>query len=157
MVLMLRNCLLTAILACLATCHAAVSLANEKTDCVGANAQAATGSPACQGHPGKTCSECVPGDSPVSDLFYNYYVDPRCGAVYAASMYHAPHATPGMAGGVYCTYQPFLPHEYMYCHDRVYHRLSNQKQGLNRTHVTYRPMVGQIIATNFNWLFGIPR
>ena len=73
------------------------------------------------------------------DLFYNYHVGPNCGATWTAGMYPSPYPTPAVNGGTYYTYQPLLPHEYMYKHERVYHRYYNHGMGLNRTRVTYSP------------------
>ena len=57
---------------------------------------------------------------PRYDLFYNYYVDGDSGV--PAQMYPAPRPTPPFVGHTYFTYQPFLPHEFMYPHSRVYRR-----------------------------------
>ena len=61
---------------------------------------------------------------PVSqqDLFYNYYVgNPTCGI--PAQLYLCPQPTPALVGHTYYTYQPLLPHEMMYRHDRTYFRI----------------------------------
>jgi len=77
------------------------------------------------------------GDGPAygapyqADLFYNYYVGPGPSGV-AAGMYLAPKPVPPLVGHTYYTYQPFLPHEYMYRHARQYVRDYNG--GRNRTH-----------------------
>jgi len=73
------------------------------------------------------------------DLFYNFHVDPNCGATATAGMYPSPHPTPAVNGRTYYTYQPLLPHETMYKHKRVYHRYYNHGMGLNRTRITYSP------------------
>ncbi len=56
-----------------------------------------------------------------NDLFYNYYVAPGCGGV-GAQMYLCPRPTPPWVGHTYITYQPLMPHEFLYKHHRVYHR-----------------------------------
>ena len=57
------------------------------------------------------------------DLFYNYYVGPApmAGGV-AAGMVPAPLPTPPLVGHTYITYEPFMPHEFLYKHSRSYHR-----------------------------------
>lgn len=91
--------------------------------------------------PGVGCRTCANGQclyryygSP--DLFYNYYAWPSCTNV-GAELYVSPRPVPPLVGHTYVTYQPFLPHEYMYEHHRTYHRYYNGGQGLNRTHVKY--------------------
>lgn len=54
------------------------------------------------------------------DVFYNYYLPPAMDGT-AASMYPAPLPVPPQMGQSYITYQPLLPHEHMYRHDRVYY------------------------------------
>jgi hypothetical protein len=55
------------------------------------------------------------------DLFYNYYVPPGgCGAP-GAQLYVSPLPTPPYVGHTYITYQPLLPHEFLYEHHRTYH------------------------------------
>ena len=51
------------------------------------------------------------------DLFYNFYEGPQpCGT--AAQMYISPLPVPANVGHTYTTYQPWMPHEYMYKHVR---------------------------------------
>ena len=54
------------------------------------------------------------------DVFYNYYMQPAMDGT-AAAMYAAPFPVPQRVGQSYYTYQPLLPHEHMYRHDRVYY------------------------------------
>ena len=70
------------------------------------------------------------------DLFYNYYVNPNCGGM-GAAMYVSPVPVPAHVGHTYITYQPMMPHEFMYDHHRTYHRYYNDGRGLTRTHVKY--------------------
>jgi hypothetical protein len=70
------------------------------------------------------------------DLFYNYYAQPQCGGV-GADMYPAPVPTPPLVGHTYYTYQPLMPHEYMYRHHRIYHQYYNYGRGWNRTRVIW--------------------
>lgn len=60
------------------------------------------------------------------DLFYNYYVPPAgCGGV-GAGLYPCPRPTPPVVGRTYVTYQPLMPHEFMYPHHRTYLRRNCQ-------------------------------
>jgi len=70
------------------------------------------------------------------DLFYNYYAWPSCTGL-GAELYISPRPVPPLVGHTYITYQPLMPHEFMYHHKRTYHRYYNGGQGLNRTHVSY--------------------
>ena len=59
------------------------------------------------------------------DLFYNYYAQPG----QPAGMYPAPFPTPSIAGHVYYTYQPLLPHEFLYPHAREYYTMHGYYHG----------------------------
>ncbi len=70
------------------------------------------------------------------DLFYNHYVPPAgCNSV-GASIYPSPRPTPPVVGYTYVTYQPLMPHEFMYPHKRHYRRV-HPDGGVTRTHVCY--------------------
>ncbi|HUT13323.1 MAG TPA: hypothetical protein VMY42_22740 [Thermoguttaceae bacterium] len=70
------------------------------------------------------------------DLFYNYYVPPgACGGV-GAQLYVSPRPTPPLVGHTYVTYQPLMPHEFMYSHGRTYLR-RNPGSGWTRTVVSW--------------------
>lgn len=56
------------------------------------------------------------------DLFYNYYVPPDAGAGLGAKLYVCPRPTPPFVGHTYFTYEPLMPHEFLYPHARVYTR-----------------------------------
>src|SRR5687768_5084458 len=58
------------------------------------------------------------------DLFYNYYVGNNCGGM-GAQLYLSPRPVPAFVGHTYITYQPLMPHEFLYAHDRTYHRYYN--------------------------------
>lgn len=83
------------------------------------------------GHHGQgiVCREYQYGNP---DLFYNFYVPPTCGGV-GAALYPAPLPVPAYVGQTYITYQPFMPHEFLYQHHRSYHRYYNEGRGLTRT------------------------
>jgi hypothetical protein len=102
-----------------------------------------------QGYGG--CRTCSNGDCQYRfygqpDLFYNYYVPPTCGGM-GAELYLSPRPVPPHVGHTYITYQPLMPHEFMYHHHRTYHRYYNSGQGLTRTHVKY----GTSIKPNWFW------
>ena len=78
----------------------------------------------------------VPRSFGQPDLFYNYYVPGGPGGVPAA-MYLAPRPVPPLVGHTYFTYQPLLPHEYLYPHQRSYYRYYNCGTGLTRTSVRF--------------------
>jgi hypothetical protein len=97
------------------------------------------------------CRTCSNGDCQYRyygqpDLFYNYYQGNNCGGV-GAELYLSPRPVPAHVGHTYITYQPLMPHEFMYHHHRTYHRYYNGGQGLTRTHVKY----GTSIKPNWFW------
>ena len=60
------------------------------------------------------------------DLFYNYYVGPAgvanpFGANEVAGMYPSPLPVPPLVGHTHITYQPLLPHEFLYPHKHTYY------------------------------------
>ncbi|MFL2869723.1 MAG: hypothetical protein ACJZ8O_03155 [Pirellulaceae bacterium] len=69
-------------------------------------------------------------------LFYNYYAPVQGGGM-PAQIYTAPRAVPAAVGHVYSTYQPFLPHEFLYRHYRTYHHYFDGGRGMTRTRVIY--------------------
>lgn len=92
--------------------------------------------------------------APQPDLFYNYYPNTSAG-VNSANLYPAPYPTPPHVGHTYYTYQPLLPHEYLYEHSRVYYNTyggpeafyqdpgrrrgaCNPGYGVNKTTVVYQ-------------------
>jgi hypothetical protein len=56
------------------------------------------------------------------DLFYNFYVGPSVYGGAPAQLYVSPRPTPPLVGWTYVTYQPLMPHEFMYHHHRKYYR-----------------------------------
>lgn len=57
------------------------------------------------------------------DLFYNYRIPPTAPNMIGASMYPCPNSSiPPHVGHTYYTYQPLMPHEFMYKHSRTYWR-----------------------------------
>ena len=70
-----------------------------------------------------------------NDLFYNYYVGPYPNGT-AGQMYVSPRPVPAQMGHTYTTYQPFMPHEMLYKHQRAYWTHHDQG-GWTRTNVRY--------------------
>jgi len=58
--------------------------------------------------------------STAGDLFYNYYVPPVGYNSVGAKLYPCPRPTPEFVGHTNITYQPLMPHEFLYKHHRVY-------------------------------------
>ncbi len=77
--------------------------------------------------------------APADALFYNFYVGPEpCGSATAA-LYPCPRPTPPLVGHTYVTYQPLMPHEFMYKHCRIYLR-NNPGAGWTCTKVHWKRM-----------------
>ncbi len=71
------------------------------------------------------------------DLFYNYYAQPGpCDNATAAGIYPSPRPVPPNVGWTWVTYQPFMPHEMLYRHERSYYTY-NPGAGWTRTNVRY--------------------
>ena len=71
------------------------------------------------------------------DLFYNYYVPPGEGGGVPAALYLSPRPTPPLVGHTYVTYQPLMPHEFLYRHCRTYYR-KNPGAGWTRTVIVWQ-------------------
>jgi len=71
------------------------------------------------------------------DLFYNFYVPPCGWGGAGAQLYLCPRPTPPMVGHTYVTYQPLMPHEFLYRHCRSYYR-KNPGAGWTRTKVWWQ-------------------
>jgi hypothetical protein len=69
--------------------------------------------------PATASAEVIRRSTP-NDLFYNYYVPPVGPGSVGAELYVCPRPTPPMVGHTYVTYQPLMPHEFMYKHSRHY-------------------------------------
>jgi hypothetical protein len=59
-----------------------------------------------------------------------------CGG-YPAQLYVSPRPVPPHVGHTYITYQPLMPHEFMYKHHRTYHQYYDNGRGLTRTYVKW--------------------
>ncbi len=82
-----------------------------------------------------------------NDLFYNSYVGPHPSGT-AGQMYVSPLPIPAHVGHTYTTYQPLMPHEYMYNHTRSYWTHHNGA-GWTRTKVRYNTFGGGWQARKF--------
>ena len=71
-----------------------------------------------------------------NDLFYNFQVGPHPSGT-AAQMYVSPLPVPAHVGHTYTTYQPLMPHEYLYCHTRS-HYAHAPGSGWTRSKVRFR-------------------
>lgn len=91
---------------------------------------------------GYAASACQPWEYGNPVMFYNFYQPNNCGGV-PAQLYVAPLPVPQMVGHVYYTYQPLMPHEFLYPHKRTYRKYYNDGRGITRTKVTwgYNPVV----------------
>jgi hypothetical protein len=84
-----------------------------------------------------TASDGLLAPRPRYDLFYNYYVGPSVYGGQPAQLYVSPRPTPPFVGHTYVTYQPLLPHEFLYKHCRVYHRYNVTDCGATKTCVCW--------------------
>ena len=86
------------------------------------------------------------------DLFYNYYTYPGPYAGPGAQLYVSPQPVPAFVGHTYTTYQPFMPHEYLYGHQRAYYTY-NRGAGWTRTNVRYCTLGGRCdnFCMNMRW------
>jgi len=75
---------------------------------------------------------CRPWEYGNPALFYNFYAPNHCGGV-PAELYIAPRPVPPLVGHTYITYQPLMPHEFMYPHYRTYRKWHNDGRGMTRT------------------------
>jgi hypothetical protein len=71
------------------------------------------------------------------DLFYNYYVPPVGPCSVGAELYLCPRPVPPWVGYTYITYQPLMPHEFLYQHSRVYYT-SHEDAPPTKTTVRWR-------------------
>jgi len=80
-------------------------------------------------------------NAPPGDLFYNYYVPPVGPESVGAAMYPCPRPTPPLVGHTYFTYQPLMPHEFLYQHRRTYYT-SHPDAPTTQTSVKWRRQLG---------------
>ncbi|HTN74944.1 MAG TPA: hypothetical protein VL096_06845 [Pirellulaceae bacterium] len=114
------------------TLFVSTASAQECANCRGGQHSGGMGSVAYSGNPyGPGPYNCHGRNYPQPDLFYNFYAHGPCGG-YPAQMYVAPKPVPANVGHTYITYQPFMPHEFMYKHHRTYHQYYDGGRGLTR-------------------------
>jgi hypothetical protein len=89
---------------------------------------------------GATQAQAQNRQSHSGDLFYNYYTPPGYGGV-AAQMYVSPLPVPPLAGHTYITYQPLMPHEFLYQHNRTYVHNHEGGQTVTRVRWNHNPML----------------
>lgn len=107
----------------------------------------------CQG---KACYPYRPfTEASQPDVFFNLYQPNNFGA--AAAAYPAPYPTPNWVGHTYYTYQPLMPHEFLYHHHRTYHQYYNGGMGLNRTTVHWYGTPLRTAAHGVVKFFSLPR
>ncbi len=105
---------------------------------------------------GKACYAYRPfTEASQPDVFYNVYAPNNFGA--AAAAYPAPYPTPNLVGHTYYTYQPLMPHEFLYHHHRTYHQYYNGGMGLNRTSVHWYGTPVRTAAHNVIKYLQLPR
>lgn len=90
------------------------------------------------------------------DLFYNFYTQGYANQA-NAQMYLSPHPIPPNVGHTFFTYQPFYPHHMLYAHKDRFHRTYDHGRGMNRTRVSYRPAVRQVVCDLYWNMFRLPR
>jgi hypothetical protein len=71
------------------------------------------------------------------DVFYNFYVPPAGYHSVGAALYPCPRPPPPVLGYTYITYQPLMPHEFLYQHHRTY-AYYHSDGGITRTSVSWR-------------------
>lgn len=70
------------------------------------------------------------------ELFYNYYVPAHPAGGVGAQLYISPRPTPPLVGHTFITYQPLMPHEFLYKHHRHYYRY-HPGSGYTKTRVRW--------------------
>lgn len=97
-----------------------------------------------------------PIDYGTPDLFYNFYPDTTSSQT-GAEMYISPRPVPAHVGHTYITYQPLMPHQFLYPHHHSYQRYYENGRGLTRASVThYYPPVRTAVVGAIHH-FKIPR
>lgn len=111
---------------------------------------------ACQGCAKKSCYGYRPyTENSQPDVFFNLYQPNNFGE--AAAAYPAPLPTPNWVGHTYYTYQPLMPHEFLYHHHRTYRQYYNNGMGMNRTTVHWYGTPVRTAAKSIGDFFTIPR
>ncbi len=82
-------------------------------------------------------SQAEAGTFERTDLFQNRYVAPVAPYSLGAQLYPSPRPIPPLVGHTYVTYEPLMPHEFLYRHRRTYTR-HHLDGGRTRTRVSWR-------------------
>ncbi len=114
------------------------------------------GAGTAQAQDGVNCPTCRYYTYGNPDLFRNYYVAPACGSL-GAQAYLSPGPIPPHVGHTYVTYQPLMPHEFLYPHHRTYHRTYDDGRGLTRACVHWYSPPGKNAALHAYHIFRLPR
>ena len=96
----------------------------------------------------------IPKQYPQPELFYNYYSNGQNQV--NAEMYLSPVPVPPFVGNTWYTYQPLMPHNYLYPHTDTYHNHYDYGRGTNRTRVKYSVSLQQYKQSFIN-NFRLPR
>ena len=83
-------------------------------------------------------------------LFQNYYAPSAPGGI-SAPLYTAPVQVPANVGHTYATYEPLMPHELLYRHNRTYYRYYDGGRGLTRTRVVW--WSGRVAPPLLGWIW----
>ncbi|MFM8252427.1 MAG: hypothetical protein ACKOBW_12580 [Planctomycetota bacterium] len=90
------------------------------------------------------------------DLFYNYFAGSNC-SPQGAQLYVSPGPIPQHVGHTYITYQPLMPHEFMYPHHRTYHREYDDGRGFTRASVHWYAPPFKGTVSHVHQFLRIPR
>jgi hypothetical protein len=82
------------------------------------------------------CVECRQWQNFSPNLNNGYTVSGYCGGM-TSQLYVSPGPVPPFVGHTYITYQPLMPHQFMYPHTNTYHRYYDQGRGLTRAKISY--------------------
>lgn len=82
----------------------------------------------------------------LQDRLFSQYTTQGSASMATAGMYPAPHPVPSNVGGSYYTYQPLMPHEMLYTHNRNYFNYYNDS--------SYYGGGGSLNITSVRWQNG---
>ncbi|HIF34376.1 MAG TPA: hypothetical protein EYG57_17475 [Planctomycetes bacterium] len=82
------------------------------------------------------CVECRQWQNYSPNLNNGFAVPNHCGGV-PTQLYVSPGPVPQFVGHTYITYQPLMPHQFLYPHVDKYHRYYDQGRGMTRARAAY--------------------
>lgn len=82
-------------------------------------------------------------------LFQNHHANSPSGAT--ARLYPAPIQVPAIVGQSHYSYEPLMPHEMLYPHQRTYYRYYDGGRGMTRTRVLWTRMRVAPPITHYFW------